>query len=61
MRGRKGNVITHNVPEPTTDYMKREEEEKIREIFAIMKCDEIVPKSVVKLGRPVNGRTQNQW
>ncbi|MEW8545309.1 MAG: hypothetical protein AB2693_17445 [Candidatus Thiodiazotropha sp.] len=55
---RKCNVIMHNIPEPTTDNKKREEEEKIRDIFAAIKCDEIVPKSLVRLGRPVNGRNR---
>ena len=50
---RKCTVIIHNVPEPTTEN-KRREEEKIQGVFAAMKCDEIVPKSVVRLGKPTN-------
>ena len=53
---RKCNVIIHNVPEPTTEHKKEEDNEKLREVFAVMKCDEIIPKSVVRLGRPIPGR-----
>ena len=53
---RKCNIIIHNVPEPITEDKKREEGEKICDIFAVMKCDEIMPKSVIRLGRPVDGR-----
>lgn len=53
---RKYNLIIHNVPEPTTENKKQEDEVKIREIFAMLKCDEIIPMSIVRLGRPMTGR-----
>ena len=53
---RKCNVIFHNVPEPTSENKKDEDSAKLREILAVMKCDDIVPKAFVRLGRPVDGK-----
>ncbi|MEW8548734.1 MAG: hypothetical protein AB2693_34970 [Candidatus Thiodiazotropha sp.] len=55
---RKCNIIIHNVPEPTTEDKKREDEGKIREIFAVVKCEDINLKSVVRLGRPISGKSR---
>ena len=46
----------HNIPEPSTENKKQENELKLQEVFAIMKCDEIIPKSMARLGKPINGR-----
>ena len=53
---RKCNVIFHNVPESSALNKKEEDGAKLREILAVMKCDEIEPKAFVRLGRPVEGR-----
>ena len=41
---------------PHLKIKKEEDGEELREILAIMKCDDVVPKAFVRLGRPVNGR-----
>ncbi|MES9879910.1 MAG: hypothetical protein ABW185_03415 [Sedimenticola sp.] len=49
---RKYNVIIHNIPEPTTDDKKKEDIEKVQNIFSTIECDDVVPKAFVRLGRP---------
>ena len=53
---RKCNIILHNVPEPTSEDKKHEEKVKIREIFAVMKNEDIEPKIMVRLGQPRNNK-----
>lgn len=49
---RKLNIIVHNIPEPTNEDKKREDLEKLRNIFSTIECDDVVPKAFVRLGRP---------
>lgn len=55
---RKCNVIIHNVPEPTTPDRKTEDGEKLRDIFSVIKCDDVTPKMFVRLGKPINGKAR---
>ena len=53
---RKCNVIIHNVPESATENRKEEDSAKLKEIFAVMKCEDVKAKSFVRLGRPIDGQ-----
>ena len=53
---RKRSIKLHNVPEPMSEDKKHEEKVKIREIFAVIKNEDIKPKTVVRLGQPRNNK-----
>ena len=53
---RKCNVIFHNIPESFCENKKEEDGRKLRDVLAVMKCDDIEPKAFVRLGRPHDGK-----
>ena len=53
---RKCNVIFHNIPESFCENKKEEDGRKLRDVLAVMKCNDIEPKAFVRLGRPIDGK-----
>ena len=53
---RKCNVIFHNIPKSFSENKKEEDGKKLKDIFAVMKCNDIEPKAFVRLGRPLDGK-----
>ena len=53
---RKCNVIFHNIPKSFSENKKEEDGKKLRDILAVMKCNDIEPKAFVRLGRPLDGK-----
>lgn len=53
---RKCNIILHNILEPAGDEKKEEDVRQVKEIFQVMKCQDVDIKSVVRLGKPLPGK-----
>lgn len=53
---RKCNVIIHNITEPVGEDKKAEDMQKVEEIFKVIKCEDVVVKGFLRLGKPVAGR-----
>ena len=46
----------YNVPESLSENKMEEDGKKLRDILAVMKCNDIEPKAFVRLGRPLDGK-----